>query len=638
MPVSTTKKLAIWALALSSGLGASDAGAQLLLGKGSTARAVDTTIVVQREGDQMVLTLSARAEGGSDELAWILPIPVSFDLSSLDPSSVAPLARVTRPRFVELWEQDPCEHHGAIPPLVPAPSASAEPGAPTPHATAPSGLGARFRTEVLGGSSASIFSSLERRGFVLPEAARAVLAGELDSGGAKLLLAQLPVSELGEDRVLPALRVHTSSTRFAIPTRLFATSGPGAELRVHVMAPHQRFEAAGQPNLAVPTNLDVDPRVRSRGRDFYDRLIAHAFAERPGSVLTEYAWRASTCEGCEAPLDPEELDVLGLALLPSAKSGRRGEVIVHAEEVSDDPGGPAKLRRALSECYVAAQRESPGIRGTVSLGVDVERETLSLSSSDHTTPASLSRCVELSAESSDFDRSGTLRVDFVPVSRGYFGSLVLTTLRARYDAVPAEDLVLRPARAIEGGREIGPSGGPEQRVYWAEGDNDFQARYVVRHAFQGGVACASPKRGVWWERPPPGWKDPSPGEGMPSVELAGAKIASLVRGELPPLEAYAIAYEEAPPLPPAEPEPEPEPEASPSAVPSTGAASSPAATQAPRRTSWTVVGLGLASLLGLGALALRARKRAALAESEPDESSPRDDPPRDDGPGDQPPR
>ncbi len=665
--VKKPKSLPIWALALSSVLGVSDAKAQLLLGKGSAARAVDATIVVVREGGEMVLTLSARAEGGSDELAWILPVSSTLDLRSLDPSSVAPLERVTRPRFAELWEQDPCEHHGAIPPLVPAPSESAEPRAPSqptadasaasaPFAPAPSASaqgsrasagdsGARFRTEVLGGSSASIYATLEQRGFVVPEAARQVLAGALDSGGAKLLVATVPASELGEDRRLPALRVHTSATPFVIPTRLYASSGSGAQLRVHVIAPHHRFEAAGQPNLAVPTNLDVHPRVRSQERAFYERLIARSFAERPGSVLTEYAWRASTCEGCEAPLDPEELDELGLALLPTAKSGRRGEVIVRAEQVCDDPGGPAKLRRALSDCYAAAQLEGAVGGGSVSVAVDVEMETLrsGVGAKDYATHGSLHRCVQISAESSDFDRSGTFEVEFVPVSRAYLGSLVLTTLRARYDAVPDEDLVLRPARAIEGGREIGPSDRPEQRVYWAERANNFQARYAVRHAFGGEVSCASPKRGVWWERPPAGWKAPSTVEGLPSEELTGATIARFVRGELPPLEAYAIAYEEAPPLPPAEPEPEPEPEASPSAVPSAGTASSLTAKQEPRRTSWAAVGLGLATLLGLGALALRARRQAALAEREPEQSSPRSDPPRDDhprddGPGDQPPR
>jgi hypothetical protein len=638
---------------------------------------MDTTVVAEREGEQMVLTISARAQGGSDQLAWLLPVAASFDLRSLDPSSVAPLDRVTRPRFVELWEQDPCEHHGAIPPLLPAPNPSAEPGSPIPGASAPKGppapapsaqaprspassgarAGVRFRTEVLGGSSASIFSLLEQRGFVLSEAARTVLAGDLDSGGAKLLLAHLPASELGEDRVLPALRVHTSSTRFALPTRLFATSGPGAELRIHVIAPHQRFEAAGQPNLAVPTNLDVDPRVRSREGDFYDRLIAHAFAERPGSVLTEYVWRASTCEGCEAPLAPEELDELGLALLPSAKSARRGEVIVRAEEVSDDPGGPAKLHRALSACYVAAQLESPGIGGSVSLAVDTEKETLRLDASDYRTPASLQRCVEISAESSDFDKSGTLHVEFAPVSRRYFGSLVLTSLRARFDGVPAEDLVLRPARAIEGGREIGPDNRPEQRVYWAEDANNFQPRYVVRHAFQGKVDCSSPKRGVWWERPPAGWKDPGLGERAPGDELGGASLASLVRGELPPIDAYAIAYAEAPPLPPEE--ALPELEASPVDGPPAGP-SNPAAPKAePRGTSWKAVGLGFVALLGLGALALRARRQTRGAAADPtsehdplpvdlaapddpaqsdDDSQTDDSAPSDEEPGDQPPR
>lgn len=74
--------------------------------------------------------------------------------------------------------------------------------------------------------------------------------------------------------------------------------------------------------------------------------------------------------------------------------------------------------------------------------------------------------------------------------------LVLTRLHTRYDQETLkEDIVFRAADPIAGGREGDPgadaSGAPV---------NNFQARYAVRHPWQGEIACAKPQRGNWKPR------------------------------------------------------------------------------------------------------------------------------------------
>jgi MYXO-CTERM domain-containing protein len=78
---------------------------------------------------------------------------------------------------------------------------------------------------------------------------------------------------------------------------------------------------------------------------------------------------------------------------------------------------------------------------------------------------------------------------------------VLTRLHARYDATSlGEDLVFQQAPAIAGGRELPQADGKLERGGAVQPEgwyNDFQARYAIRHAWEGAVACDNPQRGVW---------------------------------------------------------------------------------------------------------------------------------------------
>jgi MYXO-CTERM domain-containing protein len=106
-----------------------------------------------------------------------------------------------------------------------------------------------------------------------------------------------------------------------------------------------------------------------------------------------------------------------------------------------------------------------------------------------------------------------LGADVLPSLAGYFdaqGNLTdewslpneftLTRLHARYDkASLGEDLVFQEAPAIVGGREfMQDGGGLERSSRPAEyGADNFQARYIIRHHWEGAVTCANPRFGVW---------------------------------------------------------------------------------------------------------------------------------------------
>jgi hypothetical protein len=74
---------------------------------------------------------------------------------------------------------------------------------------------------------------------------------------------------------------------------------------------------------------------------------------------------------------------------------------------------------------------------------------------------------------------------------------VLTRLHARYrKETLGEDLVFRPAPPVRGGSEPWTMPG-RPRAAQPASVNDFQARYIVRHPWEGALDCASPVFGEW---------------------------------------------------------------------------------------------------------------------------------------------
>ena len=100
--------------------------------------------------------------------------------------------------------------------------------------------------------------------------------------------------------------------------------------------------------------------------------------------------------------------------------------------------------------------------------------------------------------------------------------MVLTRLHARYDArTLGADLVFGAAEPITGGNETPDGNGNVQKGAIAAESNSFQARYVIRHPWEGPIECASPRRGVWGG-PPDG------GSGLtPATNLAAAPRGDL---------------------------------------------------------------------------------------------------------------
>ena len=550
------------------------ADAFLLVSKSKKATSDGVSAVVLREGHAAVVSLEARWQGAPADVAIVVPVPASVGaVETLGHAPFDRLAEVSGPRLAEYWEQDPCEFHGAIPAPPDegsaAPSLSAAPS--SPPAAPPASAGAFEVQTVEAKSSAELLADLKRDGYSVPDGAGAVLDGYLASG-MKLVVARLPAGKLREDHgtsITPVLSMQYASDELTLPTRLLAAGGGRRDLALYVLSQGKRFEASTQPNVAVPTNLDVKSGVRSSLAPFYGALLDRAVAKSPGAVITEYAWGASSCELCSAALTAGELASLGLARLPSAAEGKQHEVLVEAPELSAQPGGSDDLRARLVDCYGKALGGKRTLGGEVVLDVEVGPGGEVASAKPRGTPdEALARCAIDAVKGGKLDKKGakgTLGVKFSPVARKFFSDFVLTRLRARYDAVPAKDLALVPARALEGGREDGPDGKVERRVYAPEAGygNNFQARYAIRHPWTGAAACSSPERGVWGARPKNATADEAePDAGKPDAKAGapGDALDAWLAGDPPDYAAFAIQLgAEPPPAAPPPPSPPPAP-------------------------------------------------------------------------------
>ncbi|MGE0402117.1 MAG: DUF2330 domain-containing protein, partial [Kofleriaceae bacterium] len=102
------------------------------------------------------------------------------------------------------------------------------------------------------------------------------------------------------------------------------------------------------------------------------------------------------------------------------------------------------------------------------------------------------------------------------------GTYTLTRLHARYGRNDMkDDLRFREAKPVTGGREVWSKTGLEYGAAPAT-QNNFQARYAIRHWWTGPMTCKNPRRGVWGGPPDGGYRQP----------IAASKLAYVPRGKM----------------------------------------------------------------------------------------------------------
>jgi len=454
-------------------------------------------VVLMREGTRTVLSMQNDYQGPPESFAMVVPVPVVLqkeNVKTLPRELFARIDQLDAPRLVEYWEADPCapgqrgeRKSGSAGPgaavVRRAPSAAAKDLGVTIEAQFTVG---EYDIVVLGAKDSSGLDAwLRREGYKIPEGSEPFLRPYV-ANGSKFFVAKVDVSKVkmgGARATLSPLRFHYDAAELTLPIRLgLVNSGGTQDLIVHVLGKGRRYEVANYPNVTIPTNLDVAEDAKGKFGSFYAALFDRALARNPKAVVTEYAWDAGSCDPCPSPpLTDSELVTFGGDVMPSVSSERDLVETGLLKALGADGGEKGPQRPAPSSGPVP-RRTYYGLRS----------------------------------------------------------SFVLTRLHARYtrDAV-GEDLVLREAPVLNGGRELREPGGALETTATVgtgapyAGTNAFQGRYAVRHPWTGPITCEAPVRNVWGG-PPNGLDN---GAAKPALGLAYAsrdnvQLASFLRSDV----------------------------------------------------------------------------------------------------------
>ncbi|MEO8549260.1 MAG: DUF2330 domain-containing protein, partial [Kofleriaceae bacterium] len=192
--------------------------------------------------------------------------------------------------------------------------------------------------------SSGLDTWLRNEKYNIPPGAEPLLRPYVESG-MKFFVAKVDpqkVKFVDGRAALSPLRFHYDSDTFELPIRLgIANSSGTQDLIVNILA-KDRYEVANYPNVTIPTNLDVTPMVKDKFGAFYAALFDRTVEQHPGSVVTEYAWAAGTCDPCPGPvLDQGDFQTLGADVLPTKEPYGNSFVLtrLHArygKDIKDD--------------------------------------------------------------------------------------------------------------------------------------------------------------------------------------------------------------------------------------------------------------------------------------------------------------
>ncbi|MBE2249673.1 MAG: DUF2330 domain-containing protein [Myxococcus sp.] len=417
-----------------------------------------TQVVLMRNGTRTVLSMQNNYQGPPEDFAMVVPVPVVLqkeNVKTLNKAIFDKVDKLSAPRLVEYWEQDPCYSE---PERKYERKRLSMKSMMAPEDDGAFALGRDYGVKIeakfeVGEYEIVILSAKDALGlerylkdskYKIPSGAEPLFRPYIQQG-MKFFVARVNAGKVtfadGQARLSP-LRFHYDSEKFELPVRLgLINAKDKQDLIVHVLARNQRYEAANYANTTIPTNLDLVPSAKNEFGPFYASLFDKTLARRANTVVTEYAWDSNTCDPCPIPaLDEADLTVLGLDVLDSASF-----VAPEIEVKNLDKLDAQDQQLVTQHLDVIQQRVRQRHR----------------------------------------------------VAQGGWG-FVLTRLHARYDKTSlGEDLVFRAAPPIAGGREFLTNGTALEQGSVPSGRNQFQGRYAIRYPWTGPIACKNPIRGRW---------------------------------------------------------------------------------------------------------------------------------------------
>ena len=285
-------------------------------------------VVIARDGDRTVLTMSSDFRGDPKQFAVVIPVPVVLQKGQVhigDSTAVTHLDNYSVPRLVEYTDPNPC-------PEVRITRADLRAGvimsSAETHYRGGSGgvlVEAQYKVDeydilILSAKEGQALGEwLRANGYSMPPGAAKVLSSYIKQG-MYFFVAKVDLAEqqrLGYSYLRP-IQVAFDSPKFMLPIRLGMVNADGPqEMFVFTLTRRGRVESTNYRTVLMPTDIDVPEFVKGEFTAFYPRLF-DSYRSQQGEdvVFQEYAWvivpTRPNCDPCTAPvLMPEELRGLG---------------------------------------------------------------------------------------------------------------------------------------------------------------------------------------------------------------------------------------------------------------------------------------------------------------------------------------
>ncbi|NWG70262.1 MAG: DUF2330 domain-containing protein [Parvularculaceae bacterium] len=283
-------------------------------------------VVIMRDGERTVLTISNDYQGELKEFAMVVPVPVVLQKEQIHVSENALIDHLdayTSPRLVEYFDEDPCRvmmYEQA------APAAAADEMSVSGSRARNKSLGVTIEAQYTVGEydililsakeSGGLATWLKENGYKIPPGAEATL-GSYIKQGTKFFVAKVNLDEQAKTgrKYLRPLQMAFESPRFMLPIRLGTVNADGKqELFIFTLTKTGRVETTNYRTVKLPSDENVPLFVKEEFGDFYRAMFETSTKrENDSAVFLEYAWDMNWCDPCAAdPLSNDELRELGV--------------------------------------------------------------------------------------------------------------------------------------------------------------------------------------------------------------------------------------------------------------------------------------------------------------------------------------
>ena len=297
-------------------------------------------VVLVRDGNRTVLTMSNDFEGNMKDFALVVPVPTVLEKDQIhvgDKKYIDRIDSYSAPRLVEYSDPNPCQvyNYRSMAPMAAGAglASTKKDDLADDREERAKALGVKIEAEYsVGEYDIAILSAkqsdgletyLKEQGYQIPAKAAAALEPYIKQN-MKFFVAKVNLDEQKNTGVtyLRPIQIAYESEKFMLPIRLGMANAKGAQdLLVYTLTRKGRVESANYKTVNVPTDSEVPEYIQQEFPKFYGAVFAKAHKQSDyRAVHTEYVWNAGSCDPCvDSPLTTEEMKGLGVFWLDAAQ-------------------------------------------------------------------------------------------------------------------------------------------------------------------------------------------------------------------------------------------------------------------------------------------------------------------------------